>query len=97
MHDMHREDNNSFILKQQNVILIKNLVDKFRDALNSHDAKSFAFLLVEEENGQIWLDKRQWEEKKLMICTSVLLPMYLEPKLAIKSQSPSMTLDEVVS
>ena len=76
MHDMHREDNNSFILKQQNVILIKNLVDKFRHAFNSHDAKSFAFLLVEEENGQIWLDKRQWEEKKLMICTSVLLLLY---------------------
>ena len=41
---MHREDSNSFILKRQNEILVKNLVDMFKNAFNSHDAKALLHL-----------------------------------------------------
>ena len=88
------ENNNS----SDNNRLIQNLVDKFRDAFNSHDAERLGSLLT--ENGE-WTDvightmigKGEIEHQHTYPFTTVLR----EAKLDVKSHRSKWITDEIVS
>ncbi len=95
---MHREDNNSIVLKQQNESLIKNLVDRFKNAFNSHDAKALASLLVEDGEwtdvvGQTTTGRQEIEDIHIYPFTTVLKEVTLD----VKSQRSRWIKHDMVS
>lgn len=88
------ENNNS----SDNNRLIQNLVDKFRDAFNSHDAERLGSLLTENGEctdviGHTMIGKGEIEHQHTYPFTTVLR----EAKLDVKSHRSKWITDEIVS
>jgi uncharacterized protein (TIGR02246 family) len=86
------------INSSNNNSLIQNLVDKFRDAFNSHNAERLGSLLAEDGEwtdviGHTMIEKEEIEHQHTYPFTTVLK----EAKLDVKSHRSKWITDEIVS
>jgi uncharacterized protein (TIGR02246 family) len=94
MGDLLLEDNND----NGNTNLVQNLVDKFRDAFNSHNPKMLSSLLTEDGEwtyviGYTMIGRKEIENQHVYPFTTVLK----EAKLDVKSYRSKWITDEIVS
>jgi uncharacterized protein (TIGR02246 family) len=94
MGDLLLEDNND----NSNNNLVQSLVDKFRDAFNSHDPKMLGSLLTEDGEwtdviGHTMIGRKEIEDQHAYPFTTVLK----EARLDVKSYRSKWITDEIVS
>jgi uncharacterized protein (TIGR02246 family) len=95
MEDLLLEDNDN---SNTNNTLAQNLVDKFRDAFNSHDPKMLGSLLTEDGEwtdviGHTMIGRKEIEHQHAYPFTTVLK----EARLDVKSYKSKWITDEIVS